>query len=103
MMQIEYLLVLCATIVVPLLRSGDSNLPFRTKRRALSIVVAVVSVPYWIWDIIATARGHWWFNPLYVLDARLFGLPLEEFLFFPVIAFTSIFVWETVKYFTRRK
>lgn len=100
-MQFEYLLVLAVTVLIPVLRLHDPNLPLRSNRRALATTLLIVSLPYWVWDILATARGHWSFNQQYVLGIRFFGLPLEEFLFFPAIVFVSIFVWEATKYFTK--
>lgn len=100
-MQFEYLLVLLTTVFIPLLRMGDPHLPLRSNRHVLLVTLLLVSLPYWIWDVLATARGHWSFNPQHVLGVSFLGLPLEEFLFFPVIVFVSIFVWEAVKYFNR--
>jgi lycopene cyclase domain-containing protein len=58
---------------------------------------------YWVWDIAVTARGHWVFNPHYVLGIELFGLPLEEWLFFVIIAFVSVFTYEAVRATLGRK
>ena len=102
-MKWEYLLVLCATLVVPLVRSGDRNLPLRQHRRALVRVLLAVSVPFWIWDVAATSRGHWSFNENFILGIRFLGLPIEEWLFFTIVAFVSVFVWESVRYFERKK
>jgi lycopene cyclase domain-containing protein len=102
-MKFEYLLVLLLTLVGPLVLSRDRNLSLWRTPKALAKTLALVSVPYWIWDIAATARGHWFFNDRYVLGLWLAGLPLEEYLFFPVVIFVSIFVWESVGYFLKEK
>lgn len=99
-MRFEYLLVLLVTVLVPLLRFGDTNLPLKKNLPAVLKTLLAVSFPYWTWDVAATARGHWSFNEHYLLGVSFFGLPLEEILFFPVVVFVSIFVWESVKYFT---
>ncbi|MER3523880.1 MAG: hypothetical protein C4326_07370 [Ignavibacteria bacterium] len=101
-MNIEYLAVLLATLAAPLLLSRDKNISLWKYRRALLTTLAVISFVYWIWDLIAAARGHWSFNPHYVIGVWVLELPLEEYLFFPVVAFVSIFVWESVKYFLRK-
>lgn len=98
-MSIEYAAVLLATLAGPLLLSRDKNISLWKHHRALLTTLAVVSFVYWIWDVIATARGHWSFNPRYVIGVWFLDLPLEEYLFFPIVAFVSIFVWESVKYF----
>ena len=51
---------------------------------------------YLIWDVIATRHGDWGFNPLYVGQLHILGLPLEEILFFLFIPFSSIFIYENL-------
>jgi lycopene cyclase domain-containing protein len=99
----EYLAVLGSILLFPLVLSGDRNLGLYRHRRALLLTIVLVSVPYWVWDIAAISRGHWSFNPAYILGLRLADMPLEEWLFFPVLAFVSIFTWESALYFQRRR
>jgi lycopene cyclase domain-containing protein len=101
-MALEYLLVLALTILVPALRARDPNVPLSRRRRDVLLTLLIVVPPYWLWDCIATARGHWSFNPEFVIGIRMFGLPVEEFLFFPVVVFVAIFVWENTKFFWRK-
>jgi lycopene cyclase domain-containing protein len=101
-MKTEYFLVLCAILVFPLIFSRLMPLRLYGHPRALILSMAIVCGVYWTWDVIAAARGHWTFNPSYVLDARILGLPVEEWLFFPVIAFISVFTFEAVRYVTGR-
>ena len=102
-MKFEYLIVLCAIVLLPLVRSRDRNLGLYVRPLRLFYAMIIPSVVFWVWDLFATARGHWWFNDRYILGIRMLGLPIEEWLFFPVIAFVSIFTWESVRYFTRNK
>jgi len=65
--------------------------------------MAIVCAAYWTWDVLVTARGHWSFNPAYVLGLNILGMPLEEWLFFVVLVFVSIFTYEaTRKVLSRR-
>jgi lycopene cyclase domain-containing protein len=102
-MKVEYMLVLLLIAIVPAIRSRDPNLPLASERGDLLRSILIVCVPFWVWDVIATARGHWHFNQDYVLGIGLLGLPLEEWLFFPVIGFVAVFTWESTKYFMRRR
>lgn len=102
-MKSEYLCILIGMILVPALLSRDDNIRLYRSPRALLFAIGATSVVFWIWDVVATLRGHWWFNAAYVLDYRLLGLPIEEWLFFPAVAFVSLFTWESVKYMLRRK
>lgn len=102
-MKYEYLLVLLGTLLFPLLRSFDANLRLWREWRALLGAIGSVLLLFGLWDIAATLRGHWSFNPAHVLDMRILFLPLEEWLFFIVVPFVTIFTWESVKYFERRR
>jgi lycopene cyclase domain-containing protein len=57
---------------------------------------------YIAWDIWFTRMGIWGFNHNFTLDAYLAGLPLEEWLFFLVIPYSCIFIFEVLRYFVRR-
>lgn len=102
-MKWEYFLVLSATVVVPLIFSFNLNLSIWTRKAALLKSILVVSIPFWIWDVLVTERGHWSFNPNSVVGISWLGLPLEEWLFFVVIAFVSIFTWESVRHLMRKR
>lgn len=102
-MRWEYLIVLAATLFFPLVLSRDKNLSIWKRKSALWKAILWASLPFWIWDVIVTERGHWSFNERYVVGLTLLGMPIEEWLFFIVVAFVSIFTWESVKYFTRNK
>lgn len=102
-MRAEYAIVLGLVLLFPLLLSADRKLGMYRNVRALAATILIVSVPYWIWDIIAIARGHWSFHPERTLGPELFNMPVEEWMFFPVLAFVAIFTWESTKYFLGRR
>ena len=102
-MKAEYFMVLGLTVLLPVVLSFDRKLRFYRNPAALLKSMTVVCVPFWAWDVLATARGHWWFNRNYTVGASLIGLPVEEWVFFVVISFVSIFTWEVAKYFAGRR
>jgi lycopene beta-cyclase len=97
-MTSEYLIVLGAILIFPLLLSFFMPLGLYRRWKALVTSMLIVCVMYWIWDIVAIARGHWSFNPEYVLGINVFDLPVEEWLFFIIITFVSIFTYEAVRF-----
>jgi lycopene cyclase domain-containing protein len=99
----EYFLVLAATLFVPFVFSFDKRLPIWKNFGSLARVMLFVAVPFWIWDVIATERGHWSFNSTYVVGLSVLGLPIEEWLFFIVIVFVSVFTWEALKVVLKEK
>jgi lycopene cyclase domain-containing protein len=52
-----------------------------------------------IWDAIFTKNGVWGFNPDYHLPFLIFGMPIEEWLFFFCIPYASIFIHYSLEYF----
>lgn len=70
---------------------------FRRWKRLL-LTLAVVGVPFLVWDAYAIAVGHWWFDPSQLVGVYLpAGVPVEEFLFFPVVALAAILTLEAVR------
>lgn len=102
-MPFEYALLLLVCVAVPLVMSFSKDLNFYGSWRRLVAAIAIPMVPFVVWDTVATARGHWSFNPRMTLGIELANLPIEEILFFVVVPFCALFTWESVKYFLRRR
>jgi len=101
-MKGEYFLVLLATIFFPLILSFSKKMNFYKKPIRLVSAIAIPAIVYIVWDVLATEAGHWGFNEKYVTGIFIFNLPVEEILFFIVIPFCSLFLWESVKYFYKK-
>lgn len=101
-MKSEYFIVLAVTIFVPLIKSFSPEINFYKPARRIILSMLLPFIIFVIIDVIAVERELWTFNPDYTTGIMLFGLPLEEILFFAVIPFSSLFLWETVKYFEKR-
>lgn len=98
----RYMLVLVVSGVIPLVASFYPPLKFYKHVRALIISIVLIVIIFGLWDMYATARGHWRFDPSSVWKIRIGNLPLEEVLFFIVIPFCAIFTWEAVNYLKRK-
>jgi lycopene cyclase domain-containing protein len=72
---------------------------FYSKIKPLLISLLVVGIFFVGWDVFATYRGHWAFNPSYVHEMRFWGLPVEELLFFLTVPYSCIFVFDSISYF----
>ena len=95
----EYLGVLIICAFLPLLIGYyHPRSPIRKQWKAAWIAITVSSIPFLIWDIFATYRGHWNFNPRYNLGLYVFNLPIEEVLFFFVIPYCCLFSWTVLKF-----
>lgn len=61
-----------------------------------AVAIALIGLPYLVWDHIVT--NWWWsFNPQYILGWKLGVLPLEEILFFMVVPWGCLVIWENLK------
>jgi lycopene cyclase domain-containing protein len=98
MRQLQYLLVLgvCVVITLPL----EFVLGARVWRRPARLARAVVPTAaiFLLWDLWATAAGHWRFNPELTTGLRLpFDMPVDEVLFFLVIPVCGLLTLEAVR------
>ncbi|UCG35584.1 MAG: lycopene cyclase domain-containing protein [Candidatus Omnitrophota bacterium] len=98
----EYMNVLVISGLIPFILSFWPPLKIYRNAKALILSIFLIVVIYGAWDVFATSRGHWWFNPQSVGTFKIINLPLEEVLFFVVIPFCCIFSWEVIKYFKSR-
>lgn len=74
-------------------------------RQPLRLLAAVVpaAVLFVAWDLLATAAGHWQFDPAQTFSLRLWGLPMEEYAFFVVIPLAGILTFEAVTVLRSRR
>jgi len=94
-----YLFINLLIISVPLVLSFERRVFFVRRWPAVLGSVIVVGTFYVFWDAVATKRGDWWFNPKYVSGIKFFGLPFEEILFFVVVPFSCLFIYEVIAFF----
>ena len=97
-----YLALDVLSVAFPLLASFDKRLRFRSKWPGLFTGLMVMSVLFLLWDGLFTALGVWGFNPRYLVGLYLFGMPVEEWLFFLFIPYSCVFLYEVMRYFIRR-
>jgi lycopene cyclase domain-containing protein len=98
-MQINYLLIDALIVLFPFLLSFKWKFAYYRYFKALFPAIAVVGIGYIIWDAIVTARGDWFFNYTYLSGISILGLPIEEILFFVVVPYSCIFIYENLQYF----
>lgn len=97
-----YLKILFFAGIAPFILSFYPPLNFYRRPYALLASIGSVLIVFGLWDILATIHQHWHFLATGIYGRYLLALPLEEWLFFIVITFCSLFTWEIVKYFWRK-
>ena len=88
--------ILLFSFLGPLGLSFDKKVAFYTKIPRLILPLIVVSGGFLLWDQWFTERGVWGFNEAYILGIHVGLLPLEEVLFFLVVPYNCIFIYEVV-------
>ena len=98
-----YLWILVGIACVPLVLSFDRRVHYVSRWPAVFTAAGIVGTAYIGWDILKTAANVWDFNERYAGSLKVFGLPLPEILFFVVVPFSCLFIFEVVKaYFKER-
>ena len=99
-----YFILLVSSVAVPFILSFDKKLQFWRQWKYLFPAIFVVAAVYIFFDVLLTKVGVWGFNPRYHSNILLFNLPIEEWLFFIVIPYASIFLNDAfVLYFPQIK
>ena len=102
MERYTYLLLDVLSIAFPLLASFEKRLRFWRKWPGLFIGIGVMAAIFIPWDIAFTARGIWGFNERFLTGIHLAGLPMEEWLFFLMIPYACMFLYEVMRHFIKR-
>lgn len=97
----EYLVINILIIAVPLILSFEKKIQFISKLPFVLISIIITGGVYILWDVIATARGDWAFNPVYISGLKIFNLPIEEILFFITVPYACLFIYETGKLYLK--
>lgn len=102
MKRYNYLTTLTFVFVIPTAGANYFLSPFISLKALLPFIILVTLIGS-IWDIWATRHGKrdriwlWQFNRRQTLGIRIFGLPVEEYLFYVASSVYVIFMWEGFK------
>jgi lycopene cyclase domain-containing protein len=80
----------------PLALSFDKKVAFYKKWKYLFPVMLFPALFYITWDIFFTSKGVWSFNENYITGIKLVNLPIEEVLFFFVVPYCCLFIYECI-------
>jgi len=90
-MTLLYIYILIGSLCIPLIYSI-----FRADVikywRSFFLSTILVAIVFLIWDFFFTKAGVWGFNESFNLGIKLFEMPIEEWLFFLIIPFCSLFI-----------
>lgn len=97
-----YLLLLLFTIAGPLIMSFEKQIQYYRKLKYILPAILITAAFFLIWDIRFTEANIWSFNFENTIGIVYKGLPLEEWLFFIVIPYACIFIYEVTKVYLKK-
>ncbi len=99
-----YLLLNLGSVSIPFIFSFHPKLKFYTYWKSLFLSILITMCIFIPWDVIFTNNGFWGFNEAYFLGSKIFGLPIEEWLFFICIPYACVFThYALLFYFPNKK
>lgn len=96
-LHLTYFIILLGSIVGPLALSFDKKVAFYKKWKRLFKAMILPAVFYILWDMVFTKEGVWSFNEKFITGIKLYNLPIEEVLFFFVVPYCCVFIYECVR------
>lgn len=94
-----YAWLMIGSLAGPLLLSFDKKVAFWRWWPALFVGIGVNMLLFILWDSWFTKKSIWAFNNQYVASFRMLELPLEEWAFFVVVPYASVFIYACVTYY----
>jgi lycopene cyclase domain-containing protein len=96
-----YLALNLICIAFPLIRAFEPKIAFYRKIPGVMFASLTVGLPFLAWDSWAAGRGDWGFSPHYSSSFRFLHLPPEEWLFFVTVPFSTLFLYEVMRFYIR--
>ena len=91
-----YLILMLVSFGSCLILSFDKKVAFYKNMRFFIPAVLIVAIPFLIWDEYFSINDIWGFNQTYLQGLYLGSLPLEEVLFFFLIPYCCVFIYEVL-------
>lgn len=101
--KFTYAFLLTGSILIPLVLSFDKKVAFYRNWKWLFPSTFITAVVFIIWDIYFTRHNVWWFNEDYVTGLFIKGLPVEEWLFFFIIPYCCLFIYEVSRVYLKKE
>jgi lycopene cyclase domain-containing protein len=97
-----YLVILAASLAGPFFLSFDRKVAFYKSWPFLFPAILFPALVYVTWDIYFTSQGVWRFSRDRIIGLKFINLPIEEVLFFLVVPYCCLFIYECIRvYFPR--
>ena len=101
-MHFTFIIILLLSLAYPLIRSFESKIEFYYKWKyvfAATIISLAIFIP---WVIYFTTESIWEYNSNFITGIYIKKLPIEEWLFFIIIPFASLYIYEVINYYYKK-
>ncbi len=88
----EYLISLILFSIIPVAILYKRRYLLKHVLKGMAIALGVGTV----WDYVAISRGWWAYGEKFILGPKLFGIPLEDFLFFVVVPAAVVSIHDVI-------
>ena len=90
----EYFLILLVFLCSAIALERKFHIHIYHSRKERIITALTIFLIGMVWDYFAVWRRHWVFPGNGLIGVRLFGLPLEEFLFFLIMPYFTLTLYK---------
>jgi len=97
-----YLGLLILSISYPLAQSFESRIRFYKNWKPLFLSIFFMMVLFIPWDVWFASESIWWFKKEYILGIKFFNLPVEEWLFFIIVPYACVFIYEVLNFYVKK-
>ena len=94
-----YLILLVGSICIPLLLSFDKKVQYYKSLKYILPAILTTAILFWVWDIWFVEALIWSFNMEYTIGLTFWGMPIEEWLFFMIVPYCCMFIYEVLKFY----
>jgi lycopene cyclase domain-containing protein len=98
-----YLILLVGSISVPLFLSFDKKVKYHKNLKYIFPAILITAAIFWIWDVWFTTTNVWSFNQEFTLGVNILEMPIEEWLFFIVVPYCCLFIYEVLKFYLEKQ
>jgi lycopene cyclase domain-containing protein len=92
-----YFLILAASLAGPLLLSFDKKVAYHRQWKFLFPALLLPALFFIVWDELKTRTGVWSFSTEHTVGLKIGSLPIEEVLFFIVVPYCCVFIYECMR------
>ena len=94
-----YLSLIIGASAIPILYSFHPKMRLVEQWPAIFSAITITAIIFILWDYSFTKNQIWGFNENYHLPFIILGMPVEEWLFFWLIPYPSLFIHYSIQYF----